>query len=64
MFSYARCLELGKGVKPNMIEAQNWYVKAAKEGIPPALDWCQKNGVKVQDFAPTPLTGQPTSLTQ
>ena len=56
MYSFARCLEAGKGIKPNLIEAQNWYLKAAKEGFPPAIDWCRDHGVKTPDFAPTSPT--------
>ena len=39
------CLENGLGVTKNLLQAQNWYRKAAEAGDRRAADWCRKNGV-------------------
>lgn len=48
MFFYAMCLEGGVVVEKNADLAREWYVKAARAGNKPALDWCKKNAISVE----------------
>ena len=52
MLQYARCLECGFGIKTNLLEAESWFVKAAKLGSTPAADWCRKNHVDLPSISP------------
>jgi len=61
MFQYAKCLLFGYGVKANRMLAEHWYVNAAKEKFPPAIEWCREN--KPPGYEPPPLTGPPATLT-
>ena len=54
MAGYARCLETGTGTKANQLEAGNWYVKAAREGFKPAIDWCRAHPALAPGFLPPP----------
>ena len=42
---YAQCLESGMGTGKNLLQAQNWYRKAAEGGDRRSIDWCRKNSV-------------------
>jgi serine/threonine protein kinase/TPR repeat protein len=42
---YAQCYEDGIGIGKNLLQAQNWYRKAAEAGDRKAADWCRENGV-------------------
>ena len=37
MYNYACCFENGTGVKKDLPLAQQWYERAAKEGLPDAM---------------------------
>jgi TPR repeat protein/serine/threonine protein kinase len=44
MFLYARVNEDGDGgLQPNLEEAKRWYVRAARAGNIPAIEWCKKH---------------------
>lgn len=48
MYFYAKCLEGGVVVEKNPDQARDWYLKAARAGNKPALDWCKKNAIPVE----------------
>jgi serine/threonine protein kinase/TPR repeat protein len=50
MFYYAMCFQGGVGVKKDPEEARQWYIKAAKAGSRPAIEWCKENGVNISTF--------------
>jgi TPR repeat protein len=61
MFDYGQCLEKGIGIKPNQIEAQKWFRKAAGLGNLQAKAWCREHGVDVPTVSPTSLQVPSTS---
>ena len=46
MVFYALCHQRGVGTAPDPEKAKTWYVKAAKQGHPAAVQWCQQNSVE------------------
>jgi len=42
---FARCLEENIGVSRSLLQATNWYRKAAEAGDLGAADWCRKKAV-------------------
>lgn len=52
MLLYAQALEEGVGIDKNATEARMWYQHAAEGGMPPAIDWCRKNGVEFAKAKP------------
>jgi len=50
MFFYAMCLEGGVTAGKNPTEARAWYLKAAKAGNKPAMDWCKKNNIPLANM--------------
>lgn len=45
MLLYAQCLEQGNGTAQNVLEAQQWYVGAARKGNAEAARWCREKGI-------------------
>ncbi len=57
MFNYANCLNDGSGVEKNPEAAKPWFIRAAKAGHKPAIDWCEENNVSLDEPelpSPTP----------
>jgi serine/threonine protein kinase/TPR repeat protein len=48
MYQLARCLQFGTGITKNILQAGEWYRKAALGGNPMALQWCRDNHVALQ----------------
>lgn len=48
MFFYALCLESGSGVESDPAAGREWFIKSAKAGLPPAIDWCRHNGISLE----------------
>ena len=55
-YTYARCLETGRGIKLDMILARENYKKAAEGGIAEAQKWCKDHGVDISRPAPLKMT--------
>ncbi len=46
MFYYAMALEDGLGnISADKAQAREWFIRSARLGHPPAVEWCKKNGV-------------------
>ncbi len=57
MFNFAMCLNEGSGVEKDPEAAKSWFIRAAKAGHKPAMDWCQENNISLEEAesqAPTP----------
>ncbi len=57
MFQYAWCLNDGSGVKKDPEAAEGWFIRAARAGFKPAIDWCEDNNIAFEEAeipAPTP----------
>ena len=52
MYSYARCLEAGIGIKQDPVEAKNWDAKAAQTGDKDFMKWCREHDVNPQGDPP------------
>jgi serine/threonine protein kinase/TPR repeat protein len=47
MYSYARCLEAGVGIKKDQFEANSWDAKAAKMGDKDFIKWCNDHKINL-----------------
>ena len=48
MYLFARCLEAGTGMPPDLSTATDWYRRAAEAGSPPAQAWCRQHQVEFE----------------
>jgi TPR repeat protein len=48
MYLFARCLEAGTGMPPDLSTATDWYRRAAEAGNPPAQAWCRQHQVEFE----------------
>jgi TPR repeat protein len=55
MYSYARCLEAGIGVKQDLDEARNWDARAAKTGDKDFIKWCNEHKPNTMSTPPPPI---------
>jgi TPR repeat protein len=52
MYSYARCLEDGIGIKQDLLEARSWDAKAAKTGDKDFIKWCSEHKISPPSEVP------------